>query len=132
MQKIYTKKKRRLIYLKLGQQIFQLGIQKNKFEHTDIKTKEKQLQLGENFYLPIFFGMKKIYEYELTTLEYAKDEIDTILKKNFERYCDELEERNIVILEKNFQINHDVKGAKGTATLTLIETAGISRKIVDF
>ena len=132
VQKIYTKKKRRLIYLKLGQQIFQLGIQKNKFEHTDIKTKEKQLQLGENFYLPIFFGMKKIYEYELTTLEYAKDEIDTILKKNFERYCDELEERNIVILEKNFQINHDVKGAKGTATLTLIETAGISRKIVDF
>ena len=58
--------------------------------------------------------------------------METLLKKNFKRYCEELEEKNIVILDKNFQINHDEKGAKGTATLTLLETAGIRRKIIDF
>lgn len=131
-QKVYTNKKRSLVYLKLGQRTLQLGIQKNKFEHADTKTKEKQLQLGENFYLPIYVGTKKIYEYELETLEYTKEELDTLLKKNFDQYCKELEENNVVILDNNFQITHDEKGAKGEATLTLLETAGIRRKIVDF
>ena len=132
VRKVYTNKKRNLAYLKLGKRTLQLGIQKNKFEHADMKTKEKQLQIGENFYLPIYVGTKKIYEYELETLEYTKEELETLLKKNFSQYCKELEEKNIVILDKNFQITHDEKDAKGVATLTLLETAGISRKIIDF
>ena len=72
-QKAYTKKKRSLLYLKIGQRVLQLGIKKNKFEHVDIKTKEKQLQLGENFYLPFFIGRKNIYEFELENLEYTKE-----------------------------------------------------------
>ena len=132
VRKVYTNKKRNLAYLKLGKRTLQLGIQKNKFEHADMKTKEKQLQIGENFYLPIYVGTKKIYEYELETLEYTKEELETLLKKNFERYCEELDENNVIILDKNFQITHDENGAKGAATLTLLETVGISRKIVDF
>lgn len=131
-QKAYTKKKRSLVYLKIGRRTLQLGIQKNKFEYTDAKTKEKQLQLGENFYLPIYFGNKKIYEYELESLEYTKEEMETLLKKNFDRYCEELEETGSKILDKNFEIIHEKKGAKGIASLTLLETAGIRRKIVDF
>lgn len=131
-QKAYTKKKRSLLYLKIGQRVLQLGIKKNKFEHVDIKTKEKQLQLGENFYLPFFIGRKNIYEYELENLEYTKEEMDTLLKTNFEQYCKELEETGSKILEKNFEISHEEKGSKGVATLTLLETTGINRKIVDF
>ena len=112
VRKVYTNKKRNLAYLKLGKRTLQLGIQKNKFEHADMKTKEKQLQIGENFYLPIYVGTKKIYEYELETLEYTKEELETLLKKNFSQYCKELEEKNIVILDKNFQITQDEKDAK--------------------
>ena len=68
----------------------------------------------------------------MESLEYSKEEMDTLLKKNFERYCEELEESGSKILEKNFEISHEEKGAKGIATLTLLETAGIRRKIVDF
>ena len=131
-QKAYTKKKRSLLYLKIGQRVLQLGIKKNKFEHVDIKTKEKQLQLGENFYLPFFIGRKNIYEFELENLEYTKEEMDTLLKTNFEQYCKELEETGSKILEKNFEISHEEKGSKGVATLTLLETTGINRKIIDF
>lgn len=131
-QKIYTKKKRNLVVLKLGKRTLQFGFQKNKFENKDQQTEEMQLKLGENFYLPIFFGTKKICEYELKTMEYTKDELETLLKKNFERYCKELEEANSVILDKSFKISHEKKGTKGTATLTLLESAGIRRKIVDF
>ena len=60
------------------------------------------------------------------------EEVKALLKKNFEEYCKELEEMNSIILEKNLEIIHDEKGAKATATLTLLESAGISRKIVDF
>ena len=131
-QKVYTKKKRNIIYFKFGKHVLRLGIQKNKFKYADVQTEEKQLRVDKNFYLPIYFGTKKIYEYELKTLEYTKEELETLLKNNFERYCKELESNNITILDKNFQITHDEKGAKGAATLTLLETAGIRRKIVDF
>lgn len=131
-QKRYTDKKRTLCYLKFGKRTLQLGIQKNKFKNKDQRTEERQLRVGENFYLPIFFGKKKIYEYEVDALEYTKEELETLLKSHFEQYCQELAENEVEILDKNFQITHDEKGAKGVATLTLLETAGISRKIVDF
>ena len=131
-QKKYTDKKRTLSYIKLGKRKLQFGYQKNKFKNKDQKVEERQLCIGENFYLPIYVGYKKIYEYELESLEYTKEEMETLLKKNFERYCEELEESGSKILEKNFEITHDEKGAKVIATLTLLETAGIRRKIVDF
>ena len=131
-QKVYTQKKRNLAYLKLGKRTLYIGIQQNRFKHADMHTQEKQLRIGENFYLPIYAGYKKIYEYELESLEYTKEEMETLLKKNFERYCEELEESGSKILDKNFDIIHEKKGLKGNATLTLIETVGIRRKIVDF
>ena len=131
-QKRYTDKKRTVFYLKFGNRTLQFGFQKNKFKNKDEKLEERQLRIGENFYLPIYAGYKKIYEYELYSLEYSKEEMDTLLKKNFERYCQESEESGSKILDKNFEIRHDDKGAKGIATLTLLETAGIRRKIVDF
>jgi similar to stage IV sporulation protein len=131
-QKKYTDKKRTLSYIKLGKRKLQFGYQKNKFKNKDQKLEERQLRIGENFYLPIYTGYKKIYEYELESMEYTKEEMETLLKKNFERYCEEVEESGSKILEKNFEIRHEEKGAKGLATLTLLESAGIRRKIVDF
>ena len=131
-QKKYTDKKRTLFYLKFGKRKLQFGFQKNKFKNKEQKVEERQFCIGENFYLPIYTGYQKIYEYELESREYTKEEMDTLLKKNFERYCEELEESGGKILEKNFEIRHEEKGAKGIATLSLLETAGILRKIVDF
>lgn len=131
-KKQYTDKKRNLIDIKIGKYALQLGIKKNKFEHVEYHTQETQLKIGENFYLPIFYGNKKLLEYNLETLEYSKEDMETLLKENFKQYCKELEENNVVILEKNFQIIPDEKGAKAIATLTVIESTGIRRKIVDF
>ena len=69
---------------------------------------------------------------EINILQVTKEEMEILLKKNFDRYCEELEESGSKILDKNFEISHDEKGAKGIATLTLLESAGIRRKIVDF
>lgn len=131
-QKLYTQKKRSLAYLKLGKRTLHIGIQQNRFKHADMHTQEKQFRIGENFYLPIYVGYKKIYEYELEFLEYTKEEMETLLKKNFDQYCEELEENGSKILDKNFEITYEENGAKGTATLTILESAGICRKIVDF
>ncbi len=131
-QKIYTKKKRKLTYFKFGNLTLRLGVQKNKYKNAEVKTKESQLRIGENFYLPIYTGSKHIYEYELKKFEYSKEEMETLLKKNFKQYMDELVEKQVVILEKNLRITFDKKRAKAASTLTLLETAGIQRKIVDF
>ena len=60
-----------IIYIGLIDFIFLLLIIKlmNKFENQDQKVEEKQFRIGKNFYLPIYVGYKKIYEYELESLE---------------------------------------------------------------
>ena len=55
--------------MKLNKQTMQFGIEKNKFKNKDQHTEEKQLRIGENFYLPIYFGIKKIM-----TLQYINTE----------------------------------------------------------
>ena len=131
-KKIYTNKKRKLAYFKFGKFTLYLGIQKNKYKNTEIQTKESQLRIGENFYIPIYAGSKNIYEYELKKNAYSKEEMETLLTKKFKQYLSELEENHVMILKKDLKITHDKKGAKATSDLTLLETAGIHRKIIDF
>lgn len=131
-KKVYTDKKRQLAFLKIGDYTLQFGWQKNKFEHYETQTTEMQMKLGENFYLPLFPGSKKIKEYKLEPMEYSKEEMETLLKDKFEQYCKNLEESGAVILENNLQILHENTGAEAKATIISWESVGIRRKIVDF
>ena len=131
-KKKYTDKKRQLSFVKIGNYTLQLGWQKNKFEHYETHSKESQVKLGDNFYLPIFIGSKKLIEYQLEPLEYSKEEMENLLNEKFEQYCKALEENNAIILEKNLQIFHDSTGARVESKIMLQESVGIRRKIVDF
>lgn len=131
-KKVYTDKKRQLAFLKIGDYTLQFGWQKNKFEHYETQTTETQMKLGENFYLPLFSGSKKIKEYKLEPTEYSKEEMEILLKDKFEQYCKNLEESGAVILENNLQILHGNTGAEAKATIISWESVGIRRKIVDF
>lgn len=131
-QKVYTDKERKIFCIKVGKYTVDLGLKKNSYKKWDCQTAETQMKVGENFYLPIFVGEKVIQEYKLKTMEYSAEELENLLNEKFNRICKELEEKNAIILDKKFQITHDEAGAKASATLTLHETTGIQRKIVDF
>lgn len=130
--KVYTDKKRKVWCFHSGKFLLSLGIQKNSFECYEQHTDATQLKLGENFYLPIFIGKKEILEYEWETLEYSKEEMDKLLNKRFEQFCQKLEEQGAIITEKNLQITHDTSGGRAESVIMLQEEAGINRKIIDF
>ena len=130
--KNYTKKKKSALNIKCGNYHFRLGVLKNSYKSSETHTSENQVKIGENFYLPLSFGKTKIIEYQTQTKEYTNEELETLLRTNFEYYCNELEEKGVVILEKNLQITYDQGGARAYATLTLHESVGISRKIIAF
>lgn len=130
--KQYTDKKRHLFYIKLSNHAFTFGWSKHKFSLADIKTTEDVLKIGDDFYLPFSIGNKTIFEYELIDAEYSKEEMETLLLKNYERYCEELLESNATILDSNFHIVEENDVLKASATITLLEKVGIKRKIVDF
>ena len=130
--KHYTDKKRRLFYIKLNDNTFTFGWIKHAFGFSDTKTAEKELKLGDDFYLPFSIGNKTILEYEFIETEYSIEEMENLLSSNYERFCEELVENNATILDSNFRIIEENDGLKATATITLLEEVGISRKIVDF
>lgn len=130
--KQYTNKKRRLFYIKLGENALAFGWSKHAFEFSDTKTSEKELKIGDNFYLPFSVGSKTIREYEFIETEYSREEMETLLTSNYKRFCEELEENNATILDSNFSIIEENDGLKVSATITLLEEVGTKRKIVDF
>lgn len=130
--KQYTDRKRKLFYIKLGETALTFGWSKHSFENLDTRTSETELKLGDNFYLPFSMGSKTVLEYEFIESEYSKEEMETLLNSNYERFCKELEENNATILDSNFSIIEENDGLKASATITLLEEVGINRKIVDF
>lgn len=132
VQKHYTGKKRKLKKFRFRNLDIEIGVEKNKFQYSEEKIWVEKFKVKENFYLPIYYGTKTILEYEPNILEYSKDELETLLTTHFVQYCKEMEEKKIVILDKNYEINHQDKKSKMKATLTVLESVGIRRKIVDF
>lgn len=63
-----------------------------------------QLQFGENFSLPLYYGyeMRKLYQF--TEKNYTQKEVQQILSQHFYSFCKDLEEKGIQICENNVKI----------------------------
>ena len=130
-KKEYTEKKRTISFIKIGTYTLQLGWKKLSYENYDQKTTETQLKMGENFYLPLYIGQKKYYEYKEEKSEYSEAEMEKLLQKRFKQYCKDLGE-DVLILKDYLVITQQKKGAVASCTLIIQQEVGIPRKIVDF
>lgn len=131
-EKQYTKRKRTISYLKIGNYTIHFGFSKVAYDNYDRFTKEVQLRVGENFYLPIFVGQKRFAEYKWKTLEYSEEELEKLLNESFKQYCKELKDKNAVILEKELFITQEDTRAVSKATISLQEEVGVRRKNIAF
>ncbi len=131
-EKVYTKKNRKIPYLKIKEHMICFDLFDISYKKYDVKTKEKQLKINENFFLPICYGQKIVKEYKRKTKKYTKEEMERLLEEKIERYCQKLEQNNAVILEKEMFIEQNNSGATATVRLMLQEECGVRRKIVDF
>lgn len=127
-QKEYSGIEKQYYYLKFGNYVWSLGNLKNRYEEADRTTKEKQLKIGEHFYLPVSYGKTTVRQYISEELPYSDKAIQEKLTEKLNQYCIELEKQGIQIKENNVQIIKTKDCVKAQGTLTLIEPIGKAQK----
>ena len=118
-EKVYDGKKKYQPFIRLADWTVSVGSIKNKYEHSERVTEETQIRLGENFYLPLFYGMKSVKSYSLVERTYSEEEARRLLSLDFKRFCESLEEKGVQIRENNVKIHlyEDSASASGTVYL---------------
>lgn len=118
-KKYYEKSQRRLYYLKIGSRILSVGTLKNDYKEWEMYTKEHQLKLGENFYLPVSYGSKIVRSYTSKEKPHTKEDLQKQLSENFSLFSKDLEEKDIQMKDNSVKIHigQDTATAKGTLYL---------------
>lgn len=118
-EKVYDGKKKYQPFIRLADWTISVGSIKNKYEYSERVTEETQIRLGENFYLPLFYGMKSVKSYSLVERTYSEEEARRLLSLDFKRFCEDLEEKGVQIKENNVKIHlyEDSASASGTVYL---------------
>ncbi len=120
-EKVYDGKESRQGFVRIFDWTFSVGSLKNQYENSEILTEERQIRLGENFYLPFSWGTKTAKSYSLKTQKYTREEIRQKLSADFALFCDELEEKGVQIKENDVKIQLDENSASASGTLYLNE-----------
>lgn len=122
--KEYDGKWRMQIFIRTSGLELALGTLKNHFENSDISSYERQLKTGENFYLPLSVGYRKVSSYSLHTEKYSETEIREILTGNFQRFCEELEEKGVQIRGNSVKIQLGNTSATASGLVYVNEKIG--------
>lgn len=120
-EKVRDGKKKYQPYVKIGKYTISVGSISNNYERSDLAVRERQLKAGENFYLPVSYGLRTVTSYEFEEKTYTDEEVREILSANFRRFCDELEEKGIHIRENSVKIHLYANSAGASGTLYLNE-----------
>ena len=110
---------RRLWYIRLGPFRISAGTLSQDFPKWEKYTEEYQLRLGENFYLPVDYGMICIKSYQTNEKKHSKQKLQEILTKNFTQFSKEMEEKGIQICENSVKIHVYKNSASAAGTLYL-------------
>lgn len=120
--KIYDGKKKYQPFVRIGDKTISVGSTKNKYEYSEILTSESQIRIGENFYLPVFWGLKTAKSYSFVEKKYTEEECRQLLNRNFQRFCEELEEKGVQIRENSVKIQLYENSASASGILYLNES----------
>lgn len=120
-EKIYNKSTKRQYYVKTGGRFLSVGTLKNGYKEWELYTKEHQIKLGENFYLPVSYGSKIIKSYVSREKSYTKKELQIQLSDNFARFKKDLHEKDIQIKKNDVKIHIDKHSAAARGALVLNE-----------
>ncbi len=110
--------------LKIGSYFLRFGSIRNSYDTWEMNGSEKQLCIGENFYLPVICDKRTARPYRPQEKKYSKKELQKILSANFQRYCKDLDKKGVEIIENNVKIYTGSKKAEARGTLTVLTPIG--------
>ncbi len=120
-EKVYDGKKKYQPFIRLADWTVSVGSLDNKYKHSETVTEETQMKLGENFYLPFSYGLKTAKSYSFEKKTYTEEEARQLLSLNFNRFCEDLEEKGVQIKENSVKIHLYENSATASGTLYLNE-----------
>jgi similar to stage IV sporulation protein len=122
-QKVYTGREKSRYLLRIGNLPFALPDFGNDYEQSDTVSYLTQLQVSENFYLPVYIQKFTVREYEKQEILYTEEESREILSADFQYFVENLEEKGVQIFENNVKIEWNEKSAIASGVLTTGENA---------
>lgn len=133
-EKQYTDSKRTAFYLNVGKYFCAIGQWKNSYPEAETYTKERQLKIGEHFYLPVSCGIRQIREYVSKQKVYTTEEMRILLSREFQLFCNELREKKIEVLQSDVKIYLQENHAKAKGTIRVREKIGEYKEteMIDF
>lgn len=103
-RKNYTGREKKQYYLNIKGKNIRFGSKKAPFLSYDSVTSETQLQLLQDFYLPVLYGKYTYREYYIEEQKYTKDEAKEILNEKYQKFITTLSEKGVQIIRKDVKI----------------------------
>lgn len=125
-RKNYTGREKKQYYLTILGKNLRFGSKKNPFLSYDSVTDETQLQLLQDFYLPVLYGKYTYREYYVEEQKYTKAEAKEILNERYQKFIQTLTEKGVQIIGKNVKIETTDSGWVLCGAFQVQEKTGIS------
>lgn len=125
-RKNYTGREKKQYYLNIKGKNIRFGSKKQPFLSYDSVTNEKQLQLLQDFYLPVLYGKYTYREYYIEEQKYTKDEAKEILNEKYEKFITTLSEKGVQIIRKDVKIETNDSGWVLRGIFQVHEKTGVS------
>lgn len=124
LEKEYLDVQKEEYYIRVGDRFLRLATIKNQYEEWEAHSRERQLRIGKNFYLPVSYGIRTANPYRSEEKKHTKKELRQILSLRFKRYLAELEKKGVEIIENSVKIYTGPEKAEAKGTLTVIMPIG--------
>lgn len=107
------------LFLRAGDRIFSFGRLKNNYQEYDYYVEESQLTVGENFFLPLFWGRRTAVPCSVRRENYTDSQLQQLLSRRFEKVCQDIEKKGLEIIENDVKIYTEQNAACARGTLTV-------------
>lgn len=123
-EKSYTSEEKNKYYIKLFSKYINFYFNKKADGNVEKITKQKQLKLWGDFYLPIYLGKITEKEYEYCSTIYDKDTAKAIANEHLQQFFDDLTNKGIQILSNNVKITFSEDECISSGIIKVIEKNG--------
>ena len=116
VKKEYTGRRKRALYLILGNRRITVGVTKVDYEYQDLLTSEVPLRITENFYLPVTVGIRTIKEYIPREAIYTEQEAKQRAEHELQLFFEKIKIKGLQIIENGvkIEVNGQVCTARGS------------------
>ncbi len=121
--KVYSGREKKILLLGINDKELNLSFGKVKFAAYDVSGEKKQVQLLDQLFLPVYYGVKHAREYELVPKIHTEEEMQDIMDNEWNKILQTLEEKGVEITQKNVTIKKNEDKWILNVKMTLVESA---------